>query len=222
MQDDKFKRNLYKNNRITIDFFMHSPKMLCQKGKTNTDGSLFTLNYNPVVFIKYINPNSLNESYQANDSFKVTPKNLYRVVKFFNKVVSWFTDKNKIDLFLKDDDDNLIFNADYNKLYAIVGFRGNETCVMKAIPAIVEIGGNRHEGITLFINKEINRVPLTLDELVTIFEIFRTFSFYEEIICDLLSYQYAMSVGNIETDITRWNSKTYQRIHNSIPVNWDK
>lgn len=222
MQDDKFKRNLYKNSRITIDFFMHSPKALCQKGKMPTDGATYTLNYNPVIFIKPVNPNSLNESFQSSDNFKVTPKNLYRTVKFFNKVLSWFTDKDKIDLFLTDEENNLIFNADYNKLSAMVGFKGTETCVMKAIPSIVDVGGQKHEGINLYINREANLIQLTVDELATIFDLFKTFSFPEEMVCNLIALQYAASIGNIETDITRWNSKTYQRIQNSTPVNWNK
>jgi carbamoylphosphate synthase small subunit len=195
---------------------MHSPKALYQD-KLST----YTLNYNPVVFIKYINRNIANDSFKNNEAFKVTPKNLYRTIKFFNTIVSWFVDTEKIDLYLKDENDNLIFNADYNKLTAIIAQKGTETAgVMKAIPTVVEINNDKFEGINLYINNLTNVVQLTVDELATIFDILKTFSFYNEMLCDIAAYEYAVKHNNVETDITRWNSKTYSKMQSSSPVKW--
>jgi hypothetical protein len=217
MQDDKFKRNLYRNSRINIDFFMFAPTALYQ-----SNISTYTLKYNPIIMIKRINPNSANDGFQEKDTFKVNPRNLFKVIKFFNKIVTWFFDKSKEDLFLRDEDDNLIFNADYNKLSASVGADSIDAGAMKAIPALIELGGSKKEGVNLYINTLGNIIQLTSDEIGTIFELFRDFSFADEITCDLAVYNYIKSYDNIETDISKWNSNKGNPRVQKNPVSWGK
>ena len=179
---------------------MYTPRMLQQ-------GSSYTINYNPVINIRYVNKNSATESFDGT-MFKITPKNLYRTVKFFNDIITWFYDKDKIDLFLRDDNDIPIFNADYKDLRASTGRRQFENCIMTAIPSIVEFENTKYEGITLYINRLVQNIPLVLYEVEIIFDILKNFSFQTEVSANLLSFVYAKSTNAIEDNKLSWYNKT--------------
>lgn len=183
-------RSIYKTPRISLEVFMYTPNMM-QQEKT------YTLNYNPILNLKYINPNSLTEDYKKM-SYKITPKNLYRTVKFFNTIVKWFYDPEKIALFLKDDDDNPVFNSDFKDLRETTGRGHHEECIMIAIPAVIEFENKKYEGIYLYINSYDNAIPLIFKEVETIFGILKNFNFQQEVSADLMAFIFAKSMGAIE------------------------
>lgn len=173
-----------------------------------------TVNYNPILNLRYINPNSMEIGDYQKTQYKITPRNLYRTVKFFNTVVGWFYDVEKIDLFLRNEDNIPIFNADYNKLSTSTRRSNFESCVLKAIPTIVEYENKRFEGINLYINVIQQSIPMILDEVETIFNILKTFSFPNEMCANLMAYQYALETNNITSDKLAWSGRTGQRSSN--------
>lgn len=199
----RIKRSLYKTSKIQIEFFMYEPRVEINK---NT----FISQVNPILNITYLNSKSMFEDYSTLQArtFKINPRNLYNVIKFFNTVVGWFYDESKRDLFLINEDDELVFNADYKNLYAITkkSFGSNEQ--LKAIPTVVDYNNQRHEGIYLYINESIYDILLTLDELEIIFGILKSFSFYDEIMLNLQILKYAQENNRMEEGSVSYNSAT--------------
>lgn len=199
MSNESIKRTLFSNQRISIDFFMYMPTMLKQK-------SGFINSVNPILMIRWLNKKSPVSTYGSNTFYKVTPKNLYRTILFFDKIISWFSDPSMKDLFLINESGDLVFNADYLKVKAVVGNPQYDQCVMKAIPTVVEFNAKKYEGIYLYINKVEQSVPLIVNEIEVIYDLLKTFSFQEEIVLNLMSYQYASTNNTIESDSLRWKS----------------
>ncbi len=144
--------------------------------------------------------------------FIVTPKNIYRVIKFFNEIISWFYDKDKSDLFLLNNDNRLIFNGDYKQLSAVYKKGNYETSTMKAIPNVVQLSTLEEcaEGITLFFNSTDTYVSIPLDEVEDIFGILRDFSFTEEALLLLTTADYLDSKSKItKYDPMNINSETW-------------
>lgn len=198
-RQNNFKRVIYRNNRYTLEFFMYDPSILISKKSR-------TIKYNPILQLRYLNPKTLTEQFD-HTVYKITPRNIYRVVKFLNKVIKWFYDKDKNDLFFRNTEGKLIFNADYKDLHAELTPQNKyDSGYLKAIPVVLEYGEKTLEGIYLYINKIQNVIALSYEELELLFNLLNDFSFQEEIIADLLSYNYAKINGNIEYEGTRWNT----------------
>lgn len=170
-----FRQTLYKTSKLSLDFFVYAPTVSEYK-------DVYTIDINPILQLRQIPSGSLNEDSSTikDRTYKITPRNFYKTIKFFNEIISWFYDDNKNDLFLvSEETDELIFNADYNDLSLVTERSGFDTSIMKAVPAIITYNDNRHEGIYLYINKMNNVIILSLRELETLFGILKGFSFYE-------------------------------------------
>lgn len=192
--------------RYALNFFTYVPKVY----KGQSDG--FTITSNPILMLRYVPPKGTQVNYKES-YFKITQKNLYRTVKFLNRAVSWFYDKDLRDLFLEGDNHELIFNADYNKL-SIITDRDpyNVKNAMKAIPAVIPIAdtGKEYEGIYLYITKPEYCVPLPLYEAEAILHCLSNFSF-ESKICEVLQeYEIAQRLDLIQ-DIQH-NSTSYNKM----------
>lgn len=184
----KITYNLMTNSRMDLDFFMYLPN--CIWG--SRDHSSVKLNLNPVVYLRYKHPKGYASEYDFSKSaYKITLKNHFKVIKFFNTTVDWlFGDKYK-DLFLYNDEGNLIFNADYGKLKVTMPVGDYTQQYMQAIPSIVRIGSKTYEGIQLYINKSDYCIPLTYEEVSMLFEILKEFSFTSTTSMVLTAYSYA-------------------------------
>ncbi len=194
--DRTIKKVLYKNTRYVLEFFMYEPKV--EKYKEN-----YNITVNPILTLRQLNSASYNEDYSTiqDRSYRITPRNLYRVLKFFNIIVKWFYDESKKDLFLINDENELVFNSDYNNLYTITAKTLNENCTMKAIPTVVIFNDKKYEGIHLYINKSTNVIIMTKEEVEMILGFLKEFSFNDEIIECLTALEYA-SRNNLIQDNT--------------------
>lgn len=204
MDQISLTKSLYDAYKFSLSAYMLLPDVTKSISK-NT----FGITCNPVLYFRY--KGRKEENVNWNDSaFKVNPKNLYRTIKFFNRIVSWFYDEDLKDLFLMGENNELIFNSDYNKLSVLTDKVPKSNTAMKAIPAVVTSEeGKSYEGIILYINKPEYAIQLTLREVEEILGILSHFSF-EALISDLLlSFFVAGSMGRItEAD---QNNKSYIR-----------
>lgn len=199
-------RPIYTKRSFKIDSFMYLPSVLCFK-RYNNDA--YTVLSNVTLNIRYIPYN--RTSILPTDVFRITIKNHYSVLRFFNTILGWFDHPDMQDLFLRDTDGTLIFNYDYKELNAKVSGGYMTTNMMKAIPAVIEIEqGNFVEGIILHINLEENAIRLTYTELEEIFNVIQSFNFNTEVVTCLLSLQNAIASGNVTmsnsngTNIPKW------------------
>jgi len=200
-------RNIYSKRSMRIETFMYLPSVSCYK-KYNSDA--YNVLCNATLNIRYA-PSDRTSILQS-DSFRVTIKNHFSVLKFFNNILGWFNDPKMEDLFLQDKDGTLLFNYDYKELREVVsgGYLANN--VMKAIPTVIEIEqGKFVEGIILFVNLEANAIRLTYAEIEEIFNVIQCFNFNTEVITCLTSLQTALSMGNvtmsngIKSNLPQWN-----------------
>lgn len=183
---NKLTSKIFGNSRLDMDFFMYLPT-----GTAGANGDTITVNCNPVLYLRYKPPKNISQEYNfSKAAYKVTPKNLYHVIKFFNTIMKWFFDDQYSDLYLLNENNELVFNADYNKL-SISTHRGDyDTCIMQAIPTVVKLGDKSYEGINLYINTSTYCAPLTFQEVSIIFGILKDFSFSEEVTKLITCYNY--------------------------------
>ena len=201
---DKIVRKIYSNSRMEIEFFMFLPSIVVsQQG-----GTAANISYNPVLNLRYKPNKNLTEEFDYTKStYKITPKNFYAVIKFFNNIMKWFYSDEYESLFLMDSENTLIFNADYNKLHESTPKGDFDTCIMQAIPSIVKYGDRTFEGIHLYINTSTYCVPLTYQEVSSIFGILKDFSFQDEIIANLTAFEIAMKTNRFEMNQYGKNKK---------------
>lgn len=195
------KRSLYRNTRYALEFFMYEPSI--ENWKT-----VYNINVNPILNFIQLNSGSNKEDFSTikERTYRITPRNLYRTLKFFNRILEWFHDNDKKDLFLINDDNELVFNSDYSKLSLTTPKSLNEDCVMKAMPAVIVFNEKRYEGIYLYINKTSNLISLTRDEIEMLLGFLKDFSFQDEIITCLEIMRYSKERNMINTG-GGWQSK---------------
>lgn len=180
-------------SNFCIESFMYIPYLTT--GVTNKDEikpSTYTINVFPMLMLRTIPQNYTDSANFKDRTFKVTPKNHYKVMKFFNTVVGWFYDKSKNDLFVTDENNALIFNNDYNGLTLAIEDSYRSGKIMQATPIVMKFDTKYYEGINLCINNIENTVSLTLFDLESILGVLQNFSWQDEIL--LLSNLYVSSV----------------------------
>lgn len=188
----KVKRMLYINSRMELEFFMYLPSGIRSGAAKNT----LSVNVNPLIYLRYKPPKNVTQEYDyTKAAYKITPKNLYSVIKFFNTVMRWFYEEKYNDLFLVNEDDKLVFNADYKNLTVKTPRGDYDTGIMQAIPTIVYIGDKEYEGIKLYVNQSIYCISLTTQEVEIIFNLLKDFKFSDEINTTLTCAKMIMTYG---------------------------
>ena len=194
MKDIALNHTLFKNNRIHVSSFMGLPKGMW----SNSNKTGIYLDIYPMIFIRCQQNSMISEEYDFKKAqYKVDVKNQYSIIKFFNKIVDWFYGDQYDSLFVVDENQRIVVNADFKSLHLNTKRIDLSNQVLKAVPAIVELGGVTYEGIQLYINEFKYCVPLTYQEVNQIFNIIKTFSFYEEASSLLQAYQILKSENRI-------------------------
>lgn len=207
MDTINLSKSLYNGYRLSMTACVSVPTLV--KGYKQNE---YSVNGSPVIFITYKPPKGFDID-RKTAFFKLTPKNLYRTILFFNRAVDWFYDKELADLYLVGENNELIFNSDYSKLSIITNKEPRTNQAMKAIPGVISYeDGRDYEGIFLYINKPEYVIPLPLTELEAIFGILRNFSFEALTSEMLLSYFLAGSMNRIEEADSSYKSYSSSNI----------
>lgn len=192
MSDTKiFHRTVYHTSKYDLNFFMYEPKVEREKNET------YLISYNPILQFRYLDQNGRSD---ASSTYQIYPRSIYRVVEFFNTILNWFTDPNMKDLFMYNEENHLVFNSDYKSLYAYLEIPGNTKAgVMRAIPTVGNYDNGEVEAIYLYINRDVNRIMISYEELKTLFGLLKNFSFYNEINVALYSMTYCQNNNSVTT-----------------------
>ena len=183
---DKLNRKIISNSKYDLELFMYLPSISISQSNTAS------VSFNPILNLRHKPSKSLTEAYDYSKStFKITPRNLFTIINFFNNIMKWFYDDNFSDLFLNDENGNIIFNADYNKLSESTPRGDFDQCIMQAVPTIVQYGDRMYEGIHLYINSVSNCITLTYQEVTSLFSVLKDFSFPNEVVNMITAYEYA-------------------------------
>lgn len=190
---EKMVETIYKSSKVILEFFMYMPEI-------NKWNDTYSMSPRPILNLRKLNQSSLNDDATGfkERTFRITPSSLYKVIKFFNKIVSWFYDESMRDLFLKNEDGKLIFNGDYKDVYAYVESGFSTVDRMKAIPAAIDTENESIEGIYLMINTTENIVVLTVKEVEILLDILTQFSFRETMLTMLLAIEIASRKNEIK------------------------
>ena len=187
-------QKLFSTDRLLMSAFMYLPSAYLQY--TNS----YNIRVSPILSFKYVGPQSTpnDVNYMKDTIYKVTPRNIYRTIKFFNSIVKWFYDENLKDLFLQGENNKLIFNTEYTKLSMVTKPDPFSNSVMKATPAVIRFEtGQEYEGIYLYINRNDFVIPLVLSDVEDILSILSNFSFENAASTMLLSFMYSKSYGRV-------------------------
>lgn len=200
----KLTEKIWSNSRMELEFFMYLPNGYWG----SKDHSTVSMNINPILTIRYKQNKRIASEYDyAKAGYKITPRTLYHAVKFFNTITKWFYDDKYIDLFLNNEG-SLILNADYKKLHVSMPINDYSQQFLQAVPSIVQLADKTYEGIHLFVNKTAYCIPLSFQEVSTIFGILKKFSFSEEVAMLLAAYQYTESHNKITDEPKSWMGPT--------------
>lgn len=185
-------RSIYKGTKYELSFFTYAPSASEGTGK-------YFISCNPMLFLQKVikNYTAYTPDQLQRMRYRITPKNFYTTIVFFNEVINWFYDPNMKDLFLRREDNSIIFNGDYNNLSRVTRRGYFENDVMKAMPAVVaDYNGGMTEGIHLYINQRENEIDMSLDELEHLFGILKEFNFNAEVSQSLLALLYTEKLNN--------------------------
>lgn len=173
MASPMLKRTIFSNKSLTVESFMYLPSPAVKN-------DVYDFTMYPIVNFRYTPQKGEFISDTKLMSFKMTPRNHWKVLNFFNTMARWMLDFK--DLFLYDDKNELIFNYDYKDLKELVKSNYTESLIMKAAPAVLTFNENKIPGVCLYINKENQMCQLTDDDVIQLFSVVRDFNFQDEMI----------------------------------------
>lgn len=150
-----------------------------------SNGSSFTFGVFPILMLSCDPPNIRELPFAdrpKDNSFKINPRNQFRVVTFLKAILEWFTDPNYTDLFIIDETTGRkMLNMDYRDLQVMIDSSSKrDQQRMLAVPAVVKFDDEEYEGCTLFINQSKYAVMLTYNDVAELAGLLNYFSFQEE------------------------------------------
>lgn len=167
-------RKLYGGKNLSIRSFMHPPTSL-------PGSSSLLVSCSPVVYFSYDPKLEYGKQRPKDTSFKMNPRNQFRVTQFFREILSWFDSPEFRDLFMTDEHENrLMVNMDYREVNALVKGSRYDSQAMMAVPTVIEIDSVQHEGCVLYINRSNYALSLIDSDIEEIYGILQSFSFQAE------------------------------------------
>lgn len=178
MDEISLESSLLSGYRYNLNFKMSLPEVIRSKNK-------FSISPSGVLFLSYTPDKSEEISVNYKDTYYlITVRNLYRTVVFFNQIVDWFYDRDLQDLFLRGEQNELIFNSDYNHLNAKVNYRTkSNNYELSAVPDVIRdtFTNNDYEGARIIINSPLYSIPMKRTEIEAILGALTNFSFESKI-----------------------------------------
>ena len=144
------------------------------------------LDYNELISLKLnFSYSLLLESIDKNKdvSLFINNRGIAMILRTLKEIIDLFTDVDK-DLYLKDSNDRLILNADYNglKFKTVIS---NKILLFK--PTIIYKDEEQYEGLDLYISKKENRFEITVEQLFNLYHILDKLDLYSASL-QLLNY----------------------------------
>lgn len=176
MSEVSLTRQLFSARGITIKTLMRLPTIY-------VGGTTATIQAFPVIIISYEPPSSQPYAERPKDAFyKVSPRNHYRVVRFFRHVLNWFEDPSYENLYILDEHSGkVIVNMEMRNLQERLGAMDRyDAQSLLALPAVIEQDSVQSEGCALCINRTNYIMPLRDEQIASIYGILENFSFQME------------------------------------------
>lgn len=138
------------------------------------------------------------------EKFKITPYNLYNIVRNLEIAVNWFYDDKMKDLFYMEDG-ILNFNYDYAKLYVNATSPDGEHIEIRPV---VDYGKSERgrESVVVYINNTDSYAIMERSDLEAFYTILKGFSFQSEAL--LLLYELDRAVENFKANGGKFDERT--------------
>lgn len=193
-------RRIFSTSGFNMRSWMHSPTVIPGK-----NGAV-SVSIAPVVFLAYDKKTEWGAERPKDNSFKMNNRNQFKVRRFFEEVLRWFSAKEYQDVFIIDEHDgSLIVNMEFRELKAMCRNSKFDNQIMVAEPAVIMLDGVQHAGISLSINRKDYTMGIIDADVEAIYAIINEFSFQQE----------AMLLQTISNNQEYWTDKDEIRFTNS-------
>ena len=160
------------------------PTVMVRKNKTNAD--IMEINCMLQIVL------SSKPTAFRNTSFFIMQKARDEFCDILKKVIGWFRDESKNDLFFENEEGKLTINTSYKDLVATIYEARRDCKVMTIMPCVIINGDEtREEGVSIFINTVDSMVQLSFRNLIRLYNEIRSFNYAMEASLVLESFFYS-------------------------------
>ena len=160
------------------------PTVMVRKNKTNAD--IMEINCMLQIVL------SSKPTDFRNTSFFIMQKARDEFCDILKKVIGWFRDESKNDLFFENEEGKLTINTSYKDLVATIYEARRDCKVMTIMPCVIINGDEtREEGVSIFINTVDSMVQLSFRNLIRLYNEIKSFNYATEASLVLESFFYS-------------------------------
>ena len=160
------------------------PTVMVRKNKTNAD--IMEINCMLQIVL------SSKPTDCRNTSFFIMQKARDEFCDILKKVIGWFRDESKNDLFFENEEGKLTINTSYKDLVATIYEARRDCEVMTIMPCVIINGDEtREEGVSIFINTVDSMVQLSFRNLIRLYNEIKSFNYATEASLVLESFFYS-------------------------------
>lgn len=184
---------LMSNPRLAMEFFMYLPHV-------KQNGEYYSVDVSPCLFLK--KKSTLQQSIpgerQKLVQYKITPKNIVDVISTINSAVKWFYREDMKDMYGYNDNNELVFNLNYNKLSVRTRPSKNDGSFLQILPTLVKENDGVGEGVVIIINSIDNSFYLYREELEAVLALLSKFSFYDTASFAMTALKTAIDMNTVD------------------------
>ena len=160
------------------------PTVMVRKNKTNAD--IMEINCMLQIVL------SSKPADFRNTSFFIMQRARDEFCDILKKVIGWFRDESKNDLFFENEEGKLTINTSYKDLVATIYEARRDCKVMTIMPCVIINGDEtREEGVSIFINTVDSMVQLSFRNLIRLYNEIKSFNYATEASLVLESFFYS-------------------------------
>lgn len=160
------------------------PTVMVRKNKTNAD--IMEINCMLQIVL------SSKPADFRNTSFFIMQRAKDEFCDILKKVIGWFRDESKNDLFFENEEGKLTINTSYKDLVATIYEARRDCKVMTIMPCVIINGDEtREEGVSIFINTVDSMVQLSFRNLIRLYNEIKSFNYATEASLVLESFFYS-------------------------------
>ena len=149
------------------------PTVMVRKNKTNAD--IMEINCMLQIVL------SSKPADFRNTSFFIMQRARDEFCDILKKVIGWFRDESKNDLFFENEEGKLTINTSYKDLVATIYEARRDCKVMTIMPCVIINGDEtREEGVSIFINTVDSMVQLSFRNLIRLYNEIKSFNYATE------------------------------------------
>lgn len=184
------KRMIHRTKKYNLQFYF-PPVSVYDLNK------IYNINSTGILYLALPYQTGIASEMLKYRSFKITIANFKDVLRTIERAIKWFGGETYRDMYIETEDGILLLNADYKQLYSTTDRSYFEDQLLKITPCVLEVANNKYTpGVYLFINLLENRIDLSINELVRLYDILSDFNFTNEMILCLELLKHSINTSS--------------------------